>query len=635
MTVTVLRSQVTTSSPVASSTSFSQTATPFSETRTTKAPSGTAGRRQRHAILQIRREQIARPAPAAGIEQDQTLPDVRSHRDATAPRELHEPGIDPLDRARFNLELEWRESVRLHAQRRGARLETVKLEVAVDVGGDRDHLTCGPCHQLTALPRRREGHRGLGYRHVLRVHHSAGNPRRRRGDDDPQVAGLPRRPRDLQHSPSRVRGRQFQGVGPRFEVDGERTVRGEGSELESSAAPHVLRGNQTPRGGGSQAVGRHEDAFDSEGRLQPKHQGLLGRGAGAAGHVDRKGRQPGRPRGFGGGGGAIGEGESRRQVPARADQEGTAETGRHMRESLPVGRGWLPALEQSACTGYRRSAARIEDLDPVGLRPPPARSTQGPEEPSRSKVPAYSSSPPSVRRDAAPFVKPVSENRPSGPEMPAWLCNTGSSCATHDRPSSRTPATGRPSRSTVRPVTARPGASSTTGGTSAKRSNTAADLLPCETATAARSRSDTVRLTLPSAPAVSKPRGSVCLAAIAEPARTSNNFAPARGSPSAVARTATWAAASNASWTESCSGAASCQIEARPSAERLEAPCFVIAGQGERPGRDGCRRQQMSCYLPPHRRRRRGHADLSGGRRSIDPVRVWSLGGGDSDGQRP
>ena len=198
-------------------------------------------------------------------------------------------------------------------------------------------------------------------------------------------------------------------------------------------------------------------------------------------------------------------------------------------------------------------------------RPPPVRSTPRSREPSRSNTSEYSRSPPSVRRDAAPFVKPVSENRPSGPEKPRWRRIIGSSCSTHDSPNSRTPATGRPSGSTARPVTAKPGPSSTTGGASTKRSNTVAVRATCETRTAERSRSDTVKLTLPSASEVPKPRASGRPAAIPEPTRNRFIRAPARGAPSAVTCTVRSTARCNTSSAEASSGATSRQVEAKPS----------------------------------------------------------------------
>ena len=185
--------------------------------------------------------------------------------------------------------------------------------------------------------------------------------------------------------------------------------------------------------------------------------------------------------------------------------------------------------------------------------------------PSRSNAWEYSRSPPSVCRDAAPFAKPVSRKRPSGPERPRCRCITASSSATHDRPRSRTPVTGIPSGSTVRPVRFNPGPSSTTAGVSSKRSNTDAFQATWETRTAERSRSDRVRLTLPSASEIPKPRGSDT-EYTPKPGRTRYIRAPARGAPAAVACTVNSTASCSASSTELSSGFTSRQVEARPPA---------------------------------------------------------------------
>ena len=183
----------------------------------------------------------------------------------------------------------------------------------------------------------------------------------------PRFARLARRPGDLQHAPSGIRGRQFQRVGARLEVQGKRTVRRESSVIRTAPAGPRPGSNETPGGGRSHAVGRHEDALDRERRRQPQHEGCLGRRADVPGQVDTEGRQA-RRRVCLGRGAAASELEPRRPVALRVDQEDPVETGRDPRESIPVGRRCLATLEEGTRLGYRRSPARIHDLDPVELR---------------------------------------------------------------------------------------------------------------------------------------------------------------------------------------------------------------------------------------------------------------------------
>ncbi len=197
-----------------------------------------------------------------------------------------------------------------------------------------------------------------------------------------------------------------------------------------------------------------------------------------------------------------------------------------------------------------------------------ATRTMGPRstESSRSKRLENSRSPPSVCRDTAPFENPPSRNRPSGPETPASCCITGITPGTQESPLSRAPAIGCPSASTVWPLTERPGLSSTTGGTSEKRSKVAAVRLVLETMIAERSASDRVNEKPPDSSVISNPRGSAGRPAPRAPrSRASQTRAPARGAPSEVTRPVNRTAGRSSSSTASSSTVASRQVEASRS----------------------------------------------------------------------
>ena len=180
-----------------------------------------------------------------------------------------------------------------------------------------------------------------GNRHVIRVDDGARDPGRGGRHDDAQVADLARRSRDLQASPPGVRGREFQRVGPRLEVDGEGTIRGHRAEAARTAVGHRARGLQGTAGRRCLAVRRDVHTLHREGRLQPQQQGLLGRAAGAFGDL-----------------------ELSMQVALGEDHDAAAESGRDARDAVLVGSHPFTVAQPDGSAGNRRSSGRIDDPDP-------------------------------------------------------------------------------------------------------------------------------------------------------------------------------------------------------------------------------------------------------------------------------